>query len=129
MWPPIGCRAGGNPYLMDAQTQALHVGAGTRGSLNKNGQDVCSADRQSSAKGYRAHGAGRHDHLVAYKKMMKEWVEVERANGHSLDLTDLRVQWTWFAEETKKGMEARMQELQPHEKFPGSSIGTSWGKS
>ena len=129
MWPPIGCRAGGNPYLMDAQTRALQVGAGTRGSLNKIGQDVCSADRCSSSKGCRAHGAGRKDHLVAYKKMMKEWVEVERANGHSLDMTDLRLQWTWFADETRKGMEARMQELQPHEKFPGSSIGTSWGKS
>ena len=115
--------------MMDAQTRALQVGAGSRGSLNKSGQDKCSTDRCSSSRGCRADGAGRKDYLVDYKKMMKEWVECERANGHSLDMTDLRLQWTWFADETRKGMEARMEELQPHEKFPGSSIGTSWGKS
>ena len=115
--------------MMDAQTRALQVGAGSRGSLNKRGQDKCSSDRWSTKKGCRADGAGRKDYLKDYKKMMKSWVENERANGHSLNMTDLRLQWTWFADEARKGLEARYGELKPDEKFPGSSIGTSWGKS
>ena len=83
----------------------------------------------STRRGCRAQGAGRKDHLKAYKRMMKSWVETERANGHSLNATDLKLQWTWFADEARKALETRRQELKPEAKFPGSSIGTSWGKS
>ena len=115
--------------MMDAQTETLEVGAGSRGSLNKRGQDKCRLDRLSAKRGCRADGAGRKDYLKDYKTMMKSWVENERANGHSLNMTDLRLQWTWFADEARKGLEARYGQLKPDEKFPGSSIGTSWGKS
>ena len=98
--------------MMDAQTREQQVGAGTNGSLNKPGQNLCSLDRQSTAKACREIGAGRIDHFVSYRVMMKDWVEVERSNGHSLDMTDLVAQWTWFADETKKQLEASENELQ-----------------
>ena len=103
--------------MMDAQTRELQVGAGTKGGLNKSGQDLCSVDRQSMAKGCRDKGGGRIDHFVSYKVMLKNWVEVERSNGHSLDMTDLMVQWMWFAEETKKLLEAREKELQTKDRI------------
>ena len=115
--------------MMDAQTETLQVGAGSRGSLNKNGEHKVNVDCFSTKRGCRADGAGRKDHLKAYKNMMKSWVKNERANGHSLNATDLRMQWVWFADEARKALEARKEELKPDAKFPGSSIGTSWGKS
>ena len=87
---------------MDAQTRALHVGAGSQGGLNKVGQHVCSVDRPSAARGCREKGAGRKDYYVAYKIMLKEWVQEERDNGHSLDMSDLVLQWFFYAEEIKK---------------------------
>ena len=107
---------------MDAQTKKIEVGAGSRGNLNKPGQ--MKTDCFSTRRGCRADGAGRKDHLKAYKRMMKSWVETERANGHSLNATDLQLQWVWFADEARKALEARREELKPDAKFPGSSIGT-----
>ena len=107
---------------MDAQTKQIEVGAGTRGSLNKLGEN--KTDCFSRSKGCRAKGGGRTDHLKAYKLMVKSWVEDERANGHSINATDLQLQWVWFADEARKKLEARKEELKPDGKFPGSSIGT-----
>ena len=105
---------------MDTQTRALHVGAGSQGSLNRAGQHVCSVDRPSAARGCREKGAGRKDYYVAYKIMLKEWVQLERDNGHSLDMSDLVLQWFFYAEETKKGLQEREKDLQPEDRIAQS---------
>ena len=84
-------------------------------------------NRFSSARGCRGIGGGRRDHLAQYKIMMKQWVETERSYGHSVDVQDLILQWTWFAEECRKKLEGR--KLEPEDRIFPSSIGTGWGKS
>ena len=75
-----------------------------------------NAHRLSSARGVRAPGGGRNDKFAAYKQMLKDWVEVERSNGHGLDYTDLMLQFEWTLLETLKGLEPKLSELAPPEK-------------
>ena len=67
--------------------------------------------------GCRDKGGGRTDHFVSYKVMLKDCVGLERSNGHSLDMTDLVLQFKWFAEETKKSLEVREKELQTSDRI------------
>ena len=109
------------------KVRRLEVGAGTQGSCHKRGQHGVRLNRFSSARGCRDTGGGRTDHLVQYKIMMKQWVETERSHGHSVDMTDLILQWCWYAGEVVKELEVK--ELEPHDRIFPSSIGTGWGKS
>ena len=109
------------------KVRRLEVGAGTKGSCHKRGQHGASLNRFSSARGCRGIGGGRTDHLVQYTIMMKQWVETERSHGHSVDMTDLILQWCWYAGEVVKELEVK--ELEPHDRIFPSSIGTGWGKS
>ena len=81
----------------DMKVTNLAIGGGTRGSLNKRGQNKKAHERegQGLSTGCRGSGASRHDHFLEYKKALKLWVEEERRNGHSLDGTDLMLQFTW----------------------------------
>ena len=55
--------------------------------------------------------------MAQYKIMIKQWVETERSHGHSVDVTDLILQWSWYAEEVAKQLEGR--ELEPADRiFP-----------
>ena len=57
------------------------------------------------SKGRRAEGGGRKDNFKMYKIQLKTWVEEERRNGHSLDATDLHLQFVWFLSEMVKALE------------------------
>ena len=53
--------------------------------------------------------------MVQYKVMLKQWVETERSYGHSVDVQDLILQWTWFVEECIKKLEGR--KLEPEDRI------------
>ena len=97
------------------KVKSLNVGGGKR-SLNKQGQNLNLSSRPGGmtsqgglSKGCRAVGGGRKDNFKTYKQQLKTWVEEERRNGHSLDTTDLHLQFVWFLSEMVKALEQKAQ--------------------
>ena len=72
------------------------IGAGTRGTLNRRGQNLKHIHRMKMAKGCRAKGAGRPDEFKIFKVALKEWVHLERRNGNPLDSSDLLEQFKYM---------------------------------
>jgi hypothetical protein len=80
----------------EAKVKNSTVGQGTRGSLNKRGQRLKIAHRKNFARGVRASGGGRKDHFKEFKVALKQWAELERGNGQTLDSHDLVEQFAFM---------------------------------
>ncbi len=86
----------------ERQIRLAGIGCGSRGSLNMQGQNLKLTHRSSRALGCRAQGAGRKDLFGVFKRALKNWVFLERENGHTLDSGDLLEQFKWMVGEAIK---------------------------
>ena len=75
-------------------------GAGSRGSMNKPGQDLKRARRFGDAtKGCRAAGGGAKDSFGTYKVVLKTWLDVELENGVVVEPEDMIQHFEWLLDE------------------------------
>ncbi len=91
----------------ERQVRLAGVGAGSRGSLNMQGQSLKGTHRASRAMGCRAQGAGRRDRFGIFKRALEDWVSLERENGHTLDSRDLLEQFKWMVREAIRTLKER----------------------
>ena len=85
--------------MWEEKAEGIGVGAGSNGSLNLRGQHIISAHSVKTARGCRARDAGRSDRFKAFKQALKQWLRMERRNGHAVDATDLLDQLCWCVQE------------------------------
>ena len=82
----------------EAKVKDCSVGKGSRGSLNKRGQNLKRTISGKTARGCRADGGGRTDRFKHFKVALKEWVKIERENGQAIDGHDMIEEFLYIVE-------------------------------
>ena len=77
----------------------MKVGAGPRGSLNKNGQNLKNQERfDGASKGIRASGGGAENRFAGHIMAMKQWLDAELANGVVVEPEEVVLHFEWMLE-------------------------------
>ena len=113
----------GQAYWKGKMKTDMKTGAGSRGSLNKSGQNLKAVDRWAGdSKGCRAPGGGAKNRFAAHMKALEYWIDSELENQQAVEPEDTVEQFEYMLRgdalqlkqvlERTDGENARLQEVE-----------------